>query len=301
MITTDQLEYFMEICREQNFSRAAENLLISQSSLSKQIKHLEDEVGVILFHRTLKATTLTSEGETFLEYAKKILENYQQMKIEMEQFNWESSCKVTLASIPVLSQYDLIEVLAGFMSKFPQIQVDIIEEESDCIIERMKEGSVDIGIIREETLPDNLTTNYFLAEDELCVVAPITHTLAKAKQLTFFDLKDAPLVLLVPQSGIYRKVFEICNKKGIRLNVKSTNTRIETILSLIKHTETISILMYKSVRPFLTPDVCTIKLSPKQSSRLVLAVPNKCWQLQQIKLISNYILSSSVAKLRKEV
>ena len=90
MITTDQLEFFMEICREKNFSRAAENLLVSQSSLSKQIKHLEDEVGVILFHRTLKATTLTPEGEAFFEYAEKILENYQQMKTVMEQFAWKA-------------------------------------------------------------------------------------------------------------------------------------------------------------------------------------------------------------------
>lgn len=292
MVTTDQLKYFMEIKKEGNFSRAADNLSISQSSLSKQIMHLEDELGVLLFDRSSKAITVTAEGQEFYEYASEILDIYEEMLNRMEELQSRRERRIILATIPVLSQYKLTLMLSEFSEVYPEIDLTIIEEESAYIIKRLERNEIDLAIIREEDLQQPSTQNHFLAEDELVVIVPEKHRLSHRRALDISDLRCECLVLLVPESGVYQRVIRECRQAGFSPLVKNTNSRIETILGLIDSSELITVLMRKSVIPFLSDKFKMIPLMPVRKSRLILTKPSKAEDSESVTLLEKFILAN---------
>jgi DNA-binding transcriptional LysR family regulator len=116
-MTPEQLNYFLVIEKHMNFSAAAEELNIP-SSLSRQIRNLEDEIGVTLFKRTTRKIELTEAGADFSLHARRILGTYQNMYAKMKEHSAGRN-KIVLASVPVISIYRLTEMIASFNELWP--------------------------------------------------------------------------------------------------------------------------------------------------------------------------------------
>lgn len=113
-ITIEQIQYFLAVKQFNSFSNAANELCISQSSLSKQIKSLENELDTLLFERTSRSTKLTPAGEDFFIYAQKFLDDYNNIFIEMKKHSLSNKNTLNIGTIAVLTQYGLTSTLAEF-------------------------------------------------------------------------------------------------------------------------------------------------------------------------------------------
>jgi LysR family transcriptional regulator, low CO2-responsive transcriptional regulator len=201
----DCLEGFLEVAKVRNFSRAASTLYRTQPTLSQQIQRLEKEFGGKLFYRDLKMVRLTPAGATLFRYAQKLLELRAEALDAIEQMKSHPRGSLRIGTNDATCLYVLPNALAGFRRLYPLVQVSIHRNFSHKILEKVQEGSVEMGIV---SLPRRLkgleVVRIFSAE--LKVLMPTDHPLASKHEITAQDISFYPLLL--PRTGRTRKMIE---------------------------------------------------------------------------------------------
>ena len=147
-MTLNQLKYYVEIVRESSFTKAAEKLFVSQSTLSKSIRTLEEEFQIKMINRVAKEFTLTQEGHVFFEYAERILNFYQEQTQELFQRLHDDNGVLKLGMPPTAGAIFFYSVLHRFRKKFPGIGISIEEITSKSIQELTATGELDMGVVR---------------------------------------------------------------------------------------------------------------------------------------------------------
>ena len=164
-----QLKYFLAVTEHDTFLEAADEMNISQSSLSKQLGRLEDELGVQLFDRSKRSSSLTEAGKVFLKEAGRLLNQYQIMLSHMKIYK-KNNGTFRIGSLAFLGQYGLNFKIAEFTASHPEYSITVEDVEEDILLEGFKDGSYDLIIGR--TLPPEIFCEYSekIADDELIVV-----------------------------------------------------------------------------------------------------------------------------------
>lgn len=143
----DQLRGFAEVAATGHFTQAAERLHLAQPSLSRQILTLEAELGVDLFHRTRGNVSLTAAGERLLPLARRMLADAETARTEMADLAGLKRGRVRLGATPTLCTSLVAEVLAKYHTRFPGIDIEIIERGSHSLIASLREGGLDLALI----------------------------------------------------------------------------------------------------------------------------------------------------------
>ena len=229
-----QLEYFLAVARSKNFSRAAEDSYVSQSSLSKQIKALEKELGVELFVRSSAGVSLTPAGEMFLAFASKTHRDYECVLLSLGRYSAGAHLRVRLGALPLMGAYHLDSALATFQIDNMSTQIDLFEREQANLLRRLEMDQVDVAIIRTDNLSRDEYDWVTLVRDEIVIVCSKHHPLARAHRIPVGELKDERFVMLDPQSDIYTVFCEECRKEGFFPNVIFMHTRHRPLLSAVK-------------------------------------------------------------------
>lgn len=118
-ITIEQVKYFLALNKYKSFSLASEELCISQSSLSKQIKALENELNILLFNRTTRSISLTKAGKGFLIHCNKLIKDYDNAINSMKKYSLEKKSTLNIGTITVISRYSIISSIAAFKNLNP--------------------------------------------------------------------------------------------------------------------------------------------------------------------------------------
>ena len=135
------LKYFMEVAEQKSFSKAARNLHISQSAISRMIKSLEDELGVVLFIRNAKTVEITAPGTIFLNYAKRCLFIFEHLKSDFEnEFNLKQDT-IEIGLPPITDAHVFAKLLGEFKKNYPQIAIKLYEHGSKVIETSVRRGS----------------------------------------------------------------------------------------------------------------------------------------------------------------
>ena len=237
-----QLEYFLAVARSKNFSRAAEDSYVSQSSLSKQIKALEKELGVELFVRSSAGVSLTPAGEMFLAFASKTHRDYECVLLSLGRYSAGAHLRVRLGALPLMGAYHLDSALATFQIDNMSTQIDLFEREQANLLRRLEMDQVDVAIIRTDNLSRDEYDWVTLVRDEIVIVCSNHHPLARAHQVALGELKDERFVMPDPQSAIYTIFCEECRKEGFFPNVIFMYARPRPLLSAVKRDIGISAL-----------------------------------------------------------
>lgn len=148
----EQLEYVLEVAKSGAISKASENLHVTQSAVSQSITALEKELGVVLFHRARTGTLPTIQGKKVIQKAVEILLKVEELREEIKEDSKDVQGKLTFASIPIYMPY-LLEPLAAFKADYPNVEIEIMEQETHEIINDITRFELDIGLI---TLHDGL-------------------------------------------------------------------------------------------------------------------------------------------------
>ncbi len=191
-----QLRYIVEIQRQGlNVSEAAETLFTSQPGISKQVKLLEDELGVAIFERSGKRFTgVTEPGKVVLEIAQRILREAENLKRASAEFATGDSGRLVLAATHTQARYALPLVVRDFMAKHPNVRLEMHQGSPTQIAEWVVNGEADIGIATEslDQYPQLITLP--VRQWSHCVIAPEGHPILKSQPLALNELAKWPLI-----------------------------------------------------------------------------------------------------------
>ena len=169
-----ELKYLAVLAEEESISRAAERLYMAQSSLSQFLHQFESEIGTKLFVRTSKGITPTYSGKRFIEHAREILLEYQRAKNELWDNENLQSGKVILGISSFRGRRKLPTILRKFYERYPNVKVQVVEDNSICLEELLLDGKIDIAVI---AMPVTKLKNKveILKKDEIILVANKSH------------------------------------------------------------------------------------------------------------------------------
>ena len=263
----EQLKYFISIIEHQTYLQAAEVLNISQSSLSKKIIALENELDIILFDRSERSIVLTEAGKVFYEESQKMILCYEEMLHTIQPFTMNGRGSIKLATLPVLAPYHLLAPLQKFKNQYPNLNLSIQELEEEAIITGLKHRVYDLGIIRKEYIDEKEFDFYKIAEDELVALLPIHHPFSNTTEISLTDLKDESFIFMNKHTGIYTLCLKSCQDAGFYPKILQT-ARIETILSSVINGDMISLLMSQQLNSFNQHGIVVIPIKPTIKSEL---------------------------------
>ncbi|GHI41062.1 LysR family transcriptional regulator [Streptomyces violascens] len=202
-----QLEYFVAVAEEQNFTRAAERVHISQSGVSAQIRQLERELGAELFDRSARTVTLTVAGKAALEHAREALAAAGAVGQAVGEVTGLIRGRLTVGMVTGCTITPLFEALSAFHQAHPRVEISLIEDNSDRLVDGVRAGTVDLALIGTATAtPEGLDALTIISE-RLVVAVPAGHPLAKRRRVTLRDLIAHPIVCMPPGTGL-RTVFD---------------------------------------------------------------------------------------------
>lgn len=211
------LKYFTEVAQRKSFSKAARHLHISQSAISRTIKALEDELGVVLFLRNAKAVELTDAGAIFLNHAKRSVVMFEHLKTDFEnEFKLEQG-SVHIGLPPITDAQVFAHLLGAFKNRYPQIDLELYEYGSKKVEIAVQEGLTDLGIIC--TRPKKDYESFFLLEDPVCVLLPAAHPLAERKEISLRDLANESFVLYRDDFNLHDEIIQHCKRADFTPNV----------------------------------------------------------------------------------
>lgn len=270
----DQLKYFLTIVKTGSFSEAADEMFISQSSMSKQIKALERELGIDLFKREHSKVYLTSAGQKFVKYAENTIKEHNDMRLYLDEFVKKSSKTIRIGSIPVVSSYGVSERIAEFTTSYTSdvnVIIDMHEGNQDDVVKELEENKIDMALIRTEFLEniDELEQIPYL-DDSFVLVCSKNHPLANKKEVALKEAAKYPLSLLSPSSRLYTIVVKAMEQEGLDVKVNCLTTRHKILLEIVQKSDIISILPDSLVDTKLFPNVITIDLKEHLHSSVAL-------------------------------
>ena len=265
-----QIQYFLEVVRSGNFSTAAENLYTTQSSVSKNIKSLEKELNIQLFDRSKRQIQLTEAGKLVLKDARSIAQGYENLIHTVSSYQLQKKDTLTIASIPVMAQYDITGLLTDFQTAHPNITLQIEESETTHVYSRLKDHECDFIFTRKEYLDTSCQSLAFY-DDRLAAVVPVNHPLSKKKQISVSELRNENLLLLNKSTLHYDKITEICRQKGFEPRVVYTGTHMDNILDLVSKNHGVSLLMQHAVEYLHPSGVVIIPVKEDFISTIALA------------------------------
>jgi len=201
----DQLETFLEVARLSSFSRAAEKRFRTQPAISSQIRSLEEEVGARLLDRSGGKVSITASGKLFLKFAEDILEARKTMLTAVAETERVPKGEIVVGANEGTCLHILPEVFAEFKKQYPDVNISITRSDYAKILESVIDNSVDFGVV---SLPvnDPRLTVVLIHRDELVIIVPPKHPLAKLKSATIAEAANFPLI--VPKGGHTRDALE---------------------------------------------------------------------------------------------
>ena len=210
-----QLEYFVTVAEEANFTRAAERIRVAQPAVSAQIQRLEREVGQSLLDRSRRAVRLTAAGEAALPYARAALAAVADIHVAVDELTQLVRGTVTIGTVTTHS-VDIPSLLADFHAEHPSVEITLSTDSSDALIDKVRTGQLDTAIVSvgSDERPDGLDVEVVTDEAIAAAVSP-TDELASRKTIRLKDLADRRLIALPVGAGIRRQFDAACARAGV--------------------------------------------------------------------------------------
>lgn len=266
----DKIQAFVSLAGSLSFSRTADELYTSQSTVSKHIAALEKEVGMKLFERSSRRVRLTREGEYLLPYAQRLLADSRQFDQAVATCRQEQTQTLDLYAIPTMTNYDFFKAVTAFMGRYPEIDLLFHEGESRDLAQKLRRPQ-DLLFLRkwdEKLHPD--FDYLFFEDDELALFVAGKDPLAKKKQVKLADLAGARFLTLGERTYFEKKILAACQKAGYEPNFVYQGERIEAILEMVRQQLGIALLMKESVSDSQLTGLKRLDLAETISSQLCL-------------------------------
>ena len=214
-VTLRQLEYVVAVADQLGFRKAAEQLHVSQPSLSAQVQHVEDVLGVRLFERGGRRVLLTDAGREVVARARRVLDEARQLLEAAGRLADPFAGVLRLGVIPTVAPYALPDVVPALAAQYPKLELHIREEVTASLVHALADGSLDAALLALTPEVQGLA-HAPLAEDPFLLALPAGHPLARRKRVRLADL-EAQRVLLLDDGHCFRsQALAVCGRSGAR-------------------------------------------------------------------------------------
>lgn len=245
-----QLKYFVRAAERLNFTKAADDLCITQSTLSHQIKELENTLNVLLFDRIGKRVKLTEAGEIMLPYARKTIHQAEEGQQFLQDLNELKAGKLIIGATYGLTEL-LIQALATFNQAYPNVQIQIVFGSTADMLLKIKQYEIDCMLsFLPSSCEDSDLDIVKLFDSTLSLIVHESHPWSQLQQVSLQKVAELPLVLPSPSYSIRNFLDEVLAKNNISLNVTMEINDIHSLLKLTNTRQWNTILMNSSLFDF---------------------------------------------------
>ncbi len=234
-----QLEQFVAVARSRNFTRAAAELNLSQSALSRSIQKLEEQLGQPLFERKPRDVVLTDLGELLLERSKEILKLVEDTFSALTEAGLHG--RIRLGAIPTIAPYFLPGLLRSFAERHPNISIAVQEDTTSSLVQRCSHGDIDLAILALPVVAKYLEVEP-LFDEELLLVVPAGHPLASLDEITPDAVEEFPFVMLNEAHCLSENVASYCRRQSVQPVTVERISQLATVQELVALGHGISIV-----------------------------------------------------------
>lgn len=267
----DQLRYFLKIAERQSFTRAAEDLQISQSALSRSILKLEEELGQPVFDRKSRSVTLTDVGTLLQGRVRQMFTILEDTQAEITD---DGQCgRVRVGAIPTIAPYYLPEVLRQFSEDFPKATLIVQENTTDVLLKSCTQGEIDLAILALP-VPAKYLEVEELFEEELFLVLPLEHELLHKDSIRLKDIEPYPFVLLDEAHCLSDNIVSFCRQRSFQPVAVERTSQLAMIQELVSLSHGVSMIPAMARNLDQSNRRVYRSLSGKKPTRTIVAVWN---------------------------
>jgi DNA-binding transcriptional LysR family regulator len=229
-----QLEYFVAVAEEANFTRAAERVHISQSGVSAQIRQLERELGAELIDRSTRTARVTVAGAAALGPARAALTAAAALRDAVDEVNDLVRGQVAVAMVAGCTLTPLFDALAAFHRTHPGVELTLSEDSSERMVEQVRAGLVDVALVGCAGTPPADLDSIPIVSEGLAVLVPAGHPLSTRPAVPLAELVTHPLVCLPGGTGIRTVLERACERHGLQPVVALQASAPEAVADLAR-------------------------------------------------------------------
>ncbi len=263
---TDYLREMLMLAEKCNYAEAADELFISQSSLSRHISAMEEKLGVTLFNRNSRFVKVTPAGEQLIPYAKKMIriENDYKLAVEAEKNRTHTELKVACAA--PLSAYRVQSTLAAFAAENESIGISMAPRKPQGFKEMIKCGDCDFAVVYEsEAGPDDSLDRLSLTSDHMVLLLPEKHELADRKRLSLGELENEKWVFYGERKFYKKSITELFRKVNYAPKMSPVSTMGIDVMELVAAGAGISLELEKVAKRHMTEGVVCVGLEEAET------------------------------------
>ncbi|MGL4853095.1 MAG: LysR substrate-binding domain-containing protein [Phocaeicola sp.] len=244
-----RLKVFCSVAKNLSFTKASQELFVSQPAISKHIQELENLYKVRLFERMGNKIVLTDAGKLLLVHSERIVEGYARLEYDMGLLRNEHRGELRIGASTTLAHYVLPPLLAGFIEKYPQVSLSLLSGNSAEVERALQEHRIDLALVEGNTKQPTLKYTTFL-KDELVAIVPSNSRWAQVDEMELEEFKQMPLVLREHGSGTLDILLAALQHHHIKLSDLQIRLQLgstESIKLFLENSECMSIVSIRSI------------------------------------------------------
>jgi len=210
-----RLKIFHTVARLLNFTKAAEELHMTQPAVTFQIRQLEEQFNTRLFDRTHNKVTLTDVGKQVYSYSDRILKLYEDMTHSITEMTGDVSGSVTLGASTTIAEYMLPLLIGEFKVKYPEVMINLRESNTEDIVNMVENNDIDLGVVEAPVLNKNLVVEN-CRNDRLVAIVPPQHELSGQREVRLKDLLKYAYIAREEGSGTREVIEEYLSSAGLK-------------------------------------------------------------------------------------
>lgn len=242
-----QLKTFYHVATQKSFTRAANELSISQPAVSRQIESMEQKFGLTLFHRVGREIKLTDSGLFLFEMAEKILSLVGKTESVMEGMKNLESGSIVVGASTTIGNYLMAPIVINFMKKYPGVSIKLEIQPTDEILLKVKNNLLDIAIIPEVPVITSII-NEILLQDEIVLIARKNHNLTKKRNLKLEDIMNEKFVMRGQDSNTRKTIEKHLKQHKVQLQKYIELDSTEAIKQAVLTGEYISFVSKRTIQ-----------------------------------------------------
>ncbi|SIT39932.1 Uncharacterized HTH-type transcriptional regulator YfeR [Paraburkholderia ribeironis] len=268
-VTLRQLRVFIEVARLQSFSRAGDEIGLTQSAVSRCVRELEGEIGLKLIDRTTREVQLTDVGGNLVSSVSRLLSDLDDALREIREIGEQRRGRVIVAASPTVACRLMPRVVAACVRKFPYITLGLRDDVQSDVMRKVKSGEVDFGVIIGPFSADDLLSESLMT-DSFCVVSRDDHPLAAREQVAWTDLDGQQLVMLDYASGSRPIIDAVMQEYDVNATVVQELGHSATVFGLVEAGVGVSVLPWLALPPPAGASLVARPLVPRAERRVEL-------------------------------
>src|SRR5476649_1490647 len=303
-MTIVQLEYIVAVDTYRSFVMAAEKCFVTQPTLSMQIQKLEDTLGVKLFDRSKQPVTPTEIGIEIIYQARMVLAESEKIKEIVSDRQKELSGELKVGIIPTIAPYILPKILHGFIEKYPQVKLIVWEQTTEQIIQQLKLGMIDCGILSTPLRENSLTEIPVFYENFVAYVSK-NSKLSKKKSISPEDIDMEEIWVLNEGHCMREQVLNICQRrkttKGF-LHFEYNTGSVETLKRMVDQNNGATILPELALADLTEKQMDKVRYfkSPEPAREVSLVIQRNFLKRRMIEALKNEILEFVPKRLKNK-